>query len=193
MPSKRATTRRAILAAAEALIKERGARSTTVDAVAKAAGCAKGLVHYHFKTKRGLLESVAEHLAVSREGNWTRAFRAPSPKSAIERTWILLTRESADGTIRAWTSLFGPGGNLPDRTVSEALQSFSAALGTAAYRMLEDLNLSPTIPPAEVGWLLGAVINGMGLQVLSQADHKDLEGAYAAAWLGILSLTTPQS
>lgn len=193
MPGKRATSRKAILAAAEALIRERGARRTTVDAVATAAGCAKGLVHYHFKTKRGLLEAVAEHLAASREASWAKAFRAATPRSAIQQTWTLLTEESANGTIRAWTSLFGPGGNLPDRTVNSVLGHFSAALGEVVSHMLENLQLEPTIPPVEIGWLLGSVINGIGWQVESRAHRRDLEGAYAAAWLGILSLATPRT
>lgn len=191
MPSQRATSRQAIVAAAEALIKERGVRRTTVDSVAKAAGCAKGLVHYHFKTKRGLMEAVAEHLATSREAAWTRAFRAPTPRSAIQQTWTLLTKESADGTIRAWASLFGLGDNLPDRTVKKLVERFSVTLGEAACRMLVELELRPSVPASEIGWLLGAVIGGMGLQMQSGAGRRELEGAYSAAWLGILSLASP--
>ncbi|UCF42011.1 MAG: TetR/AcrR family transcriptional regulator [Gemmatimonadota bacterium] len=194
MPKKRTNSERSketIVAAADTLIRRKGAASITVDQVAKEAGCAKGLVHYHFKTKRGVIEAVAQHVAASRTEAWVAAFRAPTPKGAIDQSWSLLTRESVDGTIRAWTSMFGQGGVIPEQTVRKSIEEFAGALGRAADELLRDLDLEPTILPEENGWLLGAVVHGMGLELLSGADQEELEGAYAAAWLGILSLATP--
>jgi AcrR family transcriptional regulator len=193
MAKKRTDSKQAkesIIGAAQDLIRQRGATGITVDQVASQAGCAKGLIHYHFKTKRGLLEAVAAHLARKRREAWVAAFRAPSPKAAIDQTWGLLTKESEDGTILGWSSMFGPGSVVPDQTVSEAAQGFGTALGDSAHRMLRDLGMVPRIPPSEIGWLLGAVVHGMGFQLLSGADRAQLEGAYAAAWLGILSLAS---
>ncbi len=193
---KRADARQSqesILRAAEVLIKRKGAAGVTVEAVAREAGCAKGLVHYHYKTKRGLVEAVASHLAKRREVAWADAFHASAPKAAIDGTWHLLTEESDDGTIRAWASMFGPGNVLPDHVVNQVVTRFGAALGDAAHRMLGELDLEPTVPPSEIGWLLAAVVHGMGLQLLSGADRKELEGAYAAAWLGVLSLASPRT
>lgn len=183
-------SKEAIVQAAEALVRRRAATGITVDQVAKEAGCAKGLVHYHFKTKRGVLEAVAENLAAARQANWVAAFRAMDAKTAIDQTWTLLTNESDDGTILAWNSLFGPGKVIPGDMVSQAQQSFAAALGDSADRLLKDLALVPRIPPVEIGWLLGSVVHGMGYQILSGAERSEIEGAYAAAWLGILSLAT---
>ncbi len=183
-------SKEAIVRAAEALVRRRAATGVTVDQVAKEAGCAKGLVHYHFKTKRGVLEAVAEKLATARQANWVAAFRAPDASTAIDQTWTLLTNESDDGTILAWNSLFGPGKVIPGEMVSQVQQSFAAALGDSADRLLRDVALVPRIPLAEIGWLLGSVVHGMGYQVLSGADRGEIEGAYAAAWLGILSLAT---
>ncbi len=179
-----------IVQAAEALVRRRAATGVTVDQVAKEAGCAKGLVHYHFKTKRGVLEAVAENLAATRQANWVAAFSAPDARTAIDQTWTLLTNESDDGTILAWNSIFGPGKVIPGNLVSQVQRSFAAALGDSAYRLLRDAALVPRIPPAEIGWLLGSIVHGMGYQVLSGADRGEIEGAYAAAWLGILSLAT---
>jgi AcrR family transcriptional regulator len=190
MAKKRTDAKQAkesIITAAQDLIRRRGAAGITVDQVATHAGCAKGLIHYHFKTKRGLLEAVAAHLSTRRRDSWVAAFSAASPKAAIDQTWGLLTTESDNGTILAWSSMFGPGSPVPDQTVSNALREFGSALGEAAHRMLRDLGSVPRIPPSEIGWLLGAVVHGMGFQLLSGADRAELEGAYAAAWLGILS------
>jgi AcrR family transcriptional regulator len=194
MPTKRTNSEKSkgsIVAAADALIRRKGAANITVDQVAKEAGCAKGLLHYHFKTKRGVIEAVAQHLAASRTKEWVAAFRAPTPKGALDQSWALLTKESEDGTIRAWTSMFGSGGVLPEQTVRKSVEEFAVALGGAADELLRDLDLAPSILPSENGWLLGAVVHGMGLELLSGADQGELEGAYAAAWLGILSLADP--
>lgn len=191
MPKKREDARASILTAAIELIQERGARHVTVEGVAKRAGCAKGLVHYHFKTKAGMLEAVARELAQSRRERWRSAFDAPAPKEAIDRSWALLTEEADTGVIRAWASLFEVSGVLPDRNVAEVVSSFSEALGEAATQLMDRMDLEATIPRSEIGWLLGAVVHGMGMQVSSQGAGGELEGAYAAAWLGILSLFAP--
>ena len=191
MSKKREDARKTILDAAVEVIKERGARTVTIDRVAKRAGCAKGLVHYHFKTKAGMLGAVADALTANRQASWTAAFDAPSPKDAIDQTWALLSQESATGVIRAWTSLF-QAGVLPEATVRDAVQGLGRALGDATMKLMREIDLTPTIPPAEIGWLLGAVVHGMGFQLASQEAGDDLEGAYAAGWLGILSLFVPR-
>lgn len=191
MPRKRASraaSRDAIIRAADTVVRRRGAGGLTVEAVAREAGCAKGLVHYHLKTKRELLEIVAAHLAESRTRAWTRAFGAADPTEVIDRTWELLADESENGTIRAWTSLFGPGGPITEPTARQAAAAFGRTLGAAADGMLRSMGHAPSIPPDEIGWLLAAVLNGMGELLASGVDRERLEGAYAAAWLGILSL-----
>jgi AcrR family transcriptional regulator len=185
--------RQAIMQAAESLVRTRGARGITIDAVAKQAGCAKGLVHYHYKTKKGLLEAVARHVAQQRTARWQSAFSAPTPRAAIDRSWELLTNESAEGDLKAWLSLFEPGASLSDQAVRDAFAAFAETLGVAVTDMMEGLGLRLSISPTEVGWHLGSVVNGMGLQLLSGADRDALEGAYAAAWLGVLSLGQPGS
>ena len=49
-------------AALDVLIRD-GLEKWTVSAVADQAGCAKGLVHYHHKTKEQLLGTAADQLA----------------------------------------------------------------------------------------------------------------------------------
>ncbi|MGD2134818.1 MAG: TetR/AcrR family transcriptional regulator [Gemmatimonadales bacterium] len=182
-------SREAIGQAAIDLIKQRGTERITVDQVAKAAGVAKGLVHYHFKTKRGLFEAVAAEFALERRQRWVAAFGARDPQEAIDKTWAILTEESADGTLRAWGALFGSAGIMPEQAVRDQAASFGRALGEAAQNMVARLGLRPTIPASEVGWLLAAVVQGMGSLLTAGADVEELEGAYAAAWLGVLSLT----
>jgi AcrR family transcriptional regulator len=163
-----------------------------VEAVAKTAGSAKGLVHYHFKTKLGLLGAVLDRVAKTRTREWLVALEPGAPQSAVERSWNLLTEESTSGAVLAWHTLLQSGDVFTDRSVKSVVNEFSQSLGDALVRLLkEDMRLVPTVPSDEIGWLMTAVIDGIGLQLLAGASESELQGAYAAAWLGILSLMTP--
>ena len=192
MAAKRGEARERILECAEALIKQGGADPMSIEAVAAAAGSAKGLVHYHFKTKQGLISAVAERVTATRKGMWEAAFNAPSAQETILQTWTLLTQESGDGTVLAWHSLVGFGEKLTDGLAKKLRADFAGSLCTALTSMLRnELGLTPTIPDSEIGRLLEAIIAGMGFPLTSGTEEAALEGAYSAAWLSILSLTQP--
>ena len=188
MAGKSEASRDAIISAALTVVRDKGAVGLTIEQVARHAGCAKGLVHYHLKTKQDLLEAVANRLLDERTAAWSGAFRAPSPNDAIAATWGVLRRESDNGTVRAWISLLGSG-SLTDQTARTVVGRFTGSLGEAAMGLLEHLGLRLTIGQAELGWLLGSVVEGMGLELLAGGNQAQMEEAYAAAWLGVLSLT----
>ena len=186
--AERARTK--ILDAAERLLRRGG--GATIDDVAREARCAKGLVHYHFKTKAGLLAAAAARLGDRRRHRWAEAFHAPTPQAAINRSWALLVAETKDGTVRAWSALCAPGTEAPDQAVRSEVAGFSASIAEAADRLLQELGLVPTVAAEELGLLLGSVISGMGLALENGTEPERLHGAYAAAWLGVLSLTRPR-
>lgn len=163
----------------------------TVDQVAAGARCAKGLVHYHFHTKGSLLAAAASRLAGQRRSRWAEAFRADTPDAAIRRSWDLLVSESRDGTLRAWSALCAERDKVTGQTVSSEVEGFSTAISQAADSLVRDLGLTPTISIQELGLLLAAVVHGCGLQLEAGVPPAGLQGAYAAAWLGVLSLTRP--
>jgi TetR/AcrR family transcriptional repressor of bet genes len=178
-----------IVEAALALLCERGASKVTVEDVATASGCAKGLIHYHFKTKARLWAAVAERLATERRNRWIMVFDSATPTQAVERSWDLLVGESGDGTLRAWTSLFGSGTTLPEPVVSITLTQFSEALGAAVKTLFDAHGATLRIGEAELGWFLGSLVAGVGYLLLAGAAVPELERAYTTAWLGVLSLT----
>jgi AcrR family transcriptional regulator len=57
------TRRRIVAAARDLLAAESGPLGFTVDAVARQAGVARMTVYYQFRSKRGLLEAMFDHLA----------------------------------------------------------------------------------------------------------------------------------
>ncbi len=193
MKHARGQARSKILESAARLVREAGTTSLTVEGTAKGAGVAKGLVHYHFKTKAGLLQAVLTDLTANRCERWSEALRAPNAAAAVSQSWALLTEESADGTLRAWHSLLGHEQLLTDQLARGASAQFSRALSDGLTRMMDQqLGLVPTVPASEIGQLLAAVTNGIGLHLMAQTAEEEFEGAFAAAWLGILSLTKPK-
>lgn len=185
-PTKR-PSREAIVAAALQAVGRDGAEAVSLERVASEAGCAKGLIHYHFKSKQGLLQAVARELLRSREAAWGEAFATAPPDAAIRTTWSLLTHESKSGVARAWLSLLASPAALPEQTVKDCASGFNRALAEGASRMLEGLGGGVAAPPHEIGSLLAAVVTGMSLQLVAGADPCQVEGGYAALWLGLLS------
>jgi AcrR family transcriptional regulator len=191
MARSKDATREAILEAAEAVIREKGAHAMTMDAVARGAGCAKGLVHYHFKTKQRLMMESVRRIAAAREAAWISALDTPDPQSAIDETWDLLKQEADSGTLKAWTSLTALPDKEVDQEVNEASARFRAGITAATTGLLRRTGLKTTIHEEQLGWLLAAIVQGMVFQLAAGADAHVLENAYAAAWLGLLSLTEP--
>lgn len=175
--------------AAVDVLREAGAQSLTVDKVAKRVGCAKSLVHYHFRTKDLLIAEAVRQLYASRKQRWSDALEGDSANSGIDRTWQLLCAESEDGTLRAAITLVSGGGKETDRSVREMRGDFAESLGSGAVRILDDLGVRITVPQHEVGWLLAAILDGIGADLTAGIPVEDLEGPYAAGWLGILSLS----
>ncbi len=179
--------RRSILDAAILELREKGAGAATVEAVAKRAGCAKGLVLYHFKTKQDLFEAAAVALANTRTSKWTAAFEGTATE-AIDQTWDVLTAESANGVTMAWASLLSPTGQISDQAVKNLTESFASALGEAGFALFGRLGAEPRVSKEELGWLLSSIVTGIETSLLAGADMDAVDGAYTAAWLGVLSL-----
>jgi len=183
--------RASILGAAVDLLRKGRGTNITTDQVAARAGCAKGLVHYHFKKKDQLLAAAAAHLWQVRTASWTTALGHKGSRDAIGRAWGVLVAESEDGTAAACAVLGMHAEHLVVRSVSTARADFSRQVAAALRGLLAGLGLEPSVPIPELGALLVATVEGLGLQLGSGARAEDLEPAWSAFWAGLLSLTRP--
>jgi AcrR family transcriptional regulator len=189
MPPTHTDSRPTILAAAERLLRKRGEGTPTLEAVAREARCAKGLINYHFSSKADVLAAVAAELGSARAARWAGAFAGRSADSAIRETWDLLVAERHDGTFSAWAALRAERGRVTVQAVNSHTSSFARSLSKGVSDLLASLDLRPTVAVPELGWYLAAVVQGMEVLLEAGAEPDELQGAYAAAWLGILSLT----
>ena len=169
-----------IVEAARATLVQEGLAGWTMERVAREAGCAKGLVHYHFRTKAELIAVVAASLRRERAGRRIDAFRARGA-AALDALWQVLVREVATGEAAAWLSL----ASLPERPVRDALLASREELerlGAAASASLESAELSePALR------MLLAALDGLQLPLVLGEDAEPVREAFDRIWLTALS------
>jgi AcrR family transcriptional regulator len=159
--------------------------------VSRDAGCAKGLVTYHFRNRDQLLASAAEEMLRVRADQWRPGLAAGSIEAAIQHSWDLLVNEAKDGFWRAWVSLSAEGTRLTAQTVNHHWGQYVSGVTLSASELLAAVSLEPTVEPGEFGQLLAAGFQGFGLQLATGAQPAALEGAHTALWAGMLGLTRP--
>lgn len=182
--------RERIEAAAVAALLQGPAEGLTVAAIAEGAGCAKGLIHYHFKTKEALLARAAAAIWEGRREAWHEALRSESPADAIDRGWQALAEEAASGRVRAAVTLAARDeSDLIGQSAREAAGGFRIAVTADLIHVLRGMGRTFTVPPEEAAQLFLSTINGLALDLEMGADAAVAEAAWAAFWVGLLSLT----
>lgn len=158
-----------IVEASGAVLLETGVAGWTVDAVARRAGCAKGLVHYHFGTKGALLAATAEQLA---SGRWRRIaaglqLRGPA---AIDALWDSVLAAVRSGETRARFGLLSQPGTAaafaPPPAMLDALAD--------RFRLAFDQD---DITGADAAILLSG-LNGFEMLLLAGMDASTVREAY---------------
>lgn len=174
--------RAAMLVAAEELFAERPYEEVTAEEIANAAGVAKGLLYYHFVSKRGIYEAVIQALADDLE-LITQPDRSLAP---LDRTAAVLdafidwakTRQTFRSAILGGTSSSGMVQTIVtaglDKQVDimlKGMQEVAAAQGT------ESLIVTPTLRHAIKGWaaFVGVVtIDWLDNPELTAEELRDL-------------------
>ncbi|HEU4829524.1 MAG TPA: TetR family transcriptional regulator [Gemmatimonadales bacterium] len=168
-----------IIDAAKAILIRDGLAGWTVERVAREAGCAKGLVHYHFETKWQVLALVAAALRKERMARRAGAF-GRSGADALDALWEVLTAETASGECAAWFAL----ATVQDRTVHDALPATGDDLRRVAAAMATALSL-PELPITRLRVVL-STLDGMQLPLLLGDDSEAVREVYDRYWLATL-------
>lgn len=167
-----------ILAAATNVLIQHGLNGWTVDEVARKAGCAKGLVNYHYRSKQQLLERVSERL---RDDRWAKRLTAAKELEPLEKLWQTLIDEVGSGRFSAWLSLLTAGAKLRQagRTPAQHATLLCRTLG-------ESLGLGDQL--STHAGLVAASLDGISLRLLEGVDPTTLEEAYHRFWLTLLDM-----
>lgn len=167
----------AILAAARSVLIREGYDAWTIEAVAREAGCAKGLVNYHFRSKTLLLAEVARVLREDRQ----RARLEPLHRrgtEALDALWQAIEQEVSSGVFGAWLALLprrepeiAAGLRLPPDAETALGQAVTAALQT---------------PQPVSGALVESILSGFQLGLFRGSDAAVLREAYHRFWISLL-------
>lgn len=169
---------RIVEAATLTLVRE-GLAGWTVERVAREAECAKGLVHYHFKSKWQLLALVASALRRERMGRRLDAF-GHAGAAALDALWAVLAGEVVRGECAAWFAL----ATVPDQVVRDALPATGDDLRRIAAAMSASLAL-PELPIDTLRVVL-ATLDGMQLPLLLGDREEAVREVYDRYWLAVV-------
>ena len=168
-----------IVDAGVAAIKETNLTDWTVDSVASKAGCAKGLVLYHFKSKDGLLLRVADRIRQNQVKNRLEAVSGGTKGAAsLDRLWAALTAEVRGGSFGLWVGLLADprSRKFAARTAQDDAELLAAS--AEAMGVPSDSLALPLIPSA---------LDGCSLDLLQGRPAGDVRERYDSFWLGVLS------
>lgn len=166
-----------IIAAAAHVVRQGGLTDWTVEAVARKAGCAKGLVLYHFGTKAALLIDLATRI---RQERLERRIGALSVGGApgLDRLWQVLVTDTEDGTTAAWLGLVALAASRIPASIEEADRARFSAAAIAAIQLGQDF---------EGGTDLLDVLNGFELALLQRRPAELVREGFDRYWLDLLS------
>lgn len=161
-------------------LRLQGARdSVTVESVAAKADCAKGLIAYHFKTKKALFEAAERAIQEQRTASWSAALRTADPQAAINACWKVVVAEARTGGR----------GVVQELTDWSTKNGFPLQIGKECLGLLRRAGRAPSIPETELADLCGVTLTGFAGALAAGADARKLEAAYAAFWASAFSLT----
>ncbi|MFN2318003.1 MAG: TetR/AcrR family transcriptional regulator [Gemmatimonadales bacterium] len=173
------TMRDDIITAATDLLGTAGLAGWSVDKVADGAGCAKGLIHYHFGSKDTLLAEVRKRVEFQRREDRLTVLGGHSGAAALDALWEVMVGEVQSGRFGAWLDMvryFGP-------STSRAGTADDIRLTTAAARALD----ASEADLAEEAVVLGAALDGLALRLLQGEPPAEVREGFERVWLGVLS------
>jgi len=174
-----AATRTRILDAAKAELKETGLTDWTVDEISRRAGCAKGLIAYHFQSKTKLLQLVAAQVRADRSARRTKALSG-SGADALDKLWESLADEVRSGSSRLWLSLLTHPETASSATIDAAGRQHLVTTAATALGFEEQAPSLQAIP---------AFLDGLELQLLMGAPAGELREQFDRFWLDLLKTT----
>lgn len=190
-----AHTRAQLLAAAEQVVRERGAQGASMFEVAKAAGVTPGALQHHFGSKAELMLQLVAHLLAADDGSgvaWPSP-ALPLPRRApafVQALWD--TVYASPRFLAAWAVYFGSSGDAALlQRVAERRREVNAGLRQRLRTVFPELQGPRAV--ADLCDLVLATLRGLALLRLFDPDARPSAGARRelARWIEHRCAPTP--
>ncbi|HEX9894789.1 MAG TPA: TetR/AcrR family transcriptional regulator [Gemmatimonadales bacterium] len=171
----RVTTKQILEATIDTIVTN-GLTDWTVEMAASKAGCAKGLVLYHFGTKGALLNAVADRVRSDRGERRVAALAAAGAR-ALDNLWAALEDEVNRGTAALWLGLVS----------NRATRAPGSTTAADRVRLAEAAATALGLPMADALEELADALNGFELALIQGRDTALVRESYDRYWLSLLS------
>ncbi|MDA8135630.1 MAG: TetR/AcrR family transcriptional regulator [Desulfobacteraceae bacterium] len=164
-----------ILSAVRTLLAQKGYMGTTISLVAREAGVSRGLLHYYFKNKDEMLARVIkENMEISIAMIET-VFEQYKTHKGYAKGIVDLLRGVMEQDPD-FLSLFFEGfavarqSELVNTELASLYGKFRKALETGLQSAFDRHIISPALPVETLAAIITGIIDGMGLQLLTEPD-----------------------
>lgn len=182
-----------LLNAARTVLAEKGFAGATINLVAKEAGVSRGLLHYYFKNKEEMLANVIRN---NMEASVVLIDAVFSGSATVEEFAHGIT-SALKNVVRDDPGFFlvfveGVAAARRSELVRDRLASlygqFRSAICMGLRRMERKGIIAPTLPLEGLACLLTGVIDGMGVQFVTETELKNDDEVWATLQKGICLL-----
>ncbi len=185
-------TNDAIAEAAAIILAESGMDHLTVARVARRAHVSSALVHYHFATKKRLLEVVARRQARQRTERRVAALGSGSALRALDALWSAVASGSGAVAERVCLDLALSGrgeGGAAGREVRAALagerERELELLGRALPRVLAGLGAAPRLSADDLAAVVSTFLDGTAAALAAGGVAGVVRASFDAFWLAL--------
>ena len=164
-----------ILSAVRTILARHGYMGTTISLVSKEAGVSRGLLHYYFKNKDEMLARVIkENMEISIAMIASVFDHHKTPEGYAKGIVDLL--RGIMGKDPDFLSLFFEGfavarhSEIVNRELAALYVDFREALETCLQRAIDQKSITPALPVEALAAIITGIIDGMGLQLLTEPE-----------------------
>jgi AcrR family transcriptional regulator len=188
-------TRRRLVAAAIAALREVGFAGASAREIARRAECNQALVFYHFGSVADLLVAALDETSRVRMERYSAAVAGVTTLEGLVTVGIGIFREDLDaGHVTVLAELIAGASTSPElgAAVAERIETWRRFTEEIARRVLDGSPFAPLLEPGEVAFAVVALYLGIELLTHLDGDRRPAEGLFAtagrmAALLGSLS------
>lgn len=164
---RREQTERKVLAAATALVAERGSRTLTLAAVGEAAGYSRGIVSHHFGSRENLLRAVmrdAQAFDLPKPGESAGAWLADLVRAYLEK--VTNNRPASRAFLQMWGEAIAADPILMP-LYAEQDARFRRLLADKIRDGIHDGSVRSDADPEAMAVFLLGLLRGIALQLIS--------------------------